>query len=214
MRHNVFSPAFAKMKRAYNFHAGPAGLPAPVLREAADSLLTFEDAGASIMEVSHRGRHFLRVYEETEQALREALDAPQEYRILFLAGGARGQAAAIPMNLLGGNPRAAYIITGPLVAIRLARRAAVLRGARYRRRIRIRLSRAARSDRRGGDGRMRLFALRRQRNRARRRIPRAAAFRRAAHSRYVVEHFVAPDSRFRLRPDLRRRAKKLGPRRA
>ena len=112
MRHNVFSPEIAKMKRAYNFHAGPAGLPAPVLREAADSLLAFEDAGASIMEVSHRGRHFLRVYEETEQALREALDAPQEYRILFLAGGARGQAAAIPMNLLGGNPRAAYMITG------------------------------------------------------------------------------------------------------
>ena len=78
------------------------------------------------MEVSHRGRHFLRVYEETEQALREALDAPQEYRILFLAGGARGQAAAIPMNLLAAI-RARVYDNRPLVAIRLARRAAVLR---------------------------------------------------------------------------------------
>ena len=99
-------------KRAFNFHAGPAGLPDPVMARAREELLAFEKTGASVMEISHRGADFMAVYRRAESLLRELMAVPADYDILFLPGGAAGMTAAIPMNLLPENGRAAYAITG------------------------------------------------------------------------------------------------------
>lgn len=99
-------------QRAYNFSAGPAALPQEVLEQARDELLNWQGLGASVMEVSHRGREFLHTAEEAEQDLRELLHIPANYRVLFLQGGARGQFAAIPLNLKGDKCSADYLNSG------------------------------------------------------------------------------------------------------
>lgn len=98
--------------RAYNFSAGPAPLPREVLEQARDELLSWQGLGASVMEVSHRGREFLHVAREAEQDLRELLHIPDNYHVLFLQGGARGQFAAIPLNLKGDRDSADYVDSG------------------------------------------------------------------------------------------------------
>ena len=98
--------------RAFNFSAGPAPLPESVLEQVRDDLLNWQGCGSSIMEVSHRGKMFMEVAEQAEQDLRKLLNIPDNYRVLFLQGGARGQFAAIPMNLKGERSSADYINSG------------------------------------------------------------------------------------------------------
>lgn len=100
------------MSRAYNFSAGPAVLPKTVLRQAQAAMLDWHDCGLSVMEMSHRGKEFVAIAAEAEQDLRDLLRVPESHRILFLQGGATGQFAAIPMNLLCGRARADYVDTG------------------------------------------------------------------------------------------------------
>lgn len=83
----------------YNFSAGPAVLPLPVLEQAREDLLSWQGSGMSVMEMSHRGPEFTRIIEEAEADLRALLGIPGNYRVLFLQGGATQQFAAIPLNL-------------------------------------------------------------------------------------------------------------------
>ncbi|MCG2585591.1 3-phosphoserine/phosphohydroxythreonine transaminase [Massilia sp. TS11] len=89
------------MTRIYNFSAGPAVLPQPVLEQAAAEMLDWHGSGMSVMEMSHRGPEFISIYREAEADLRELLRVPANYKILFQQGGGLGQNAIIPMNLLG-----------------------------------------------------------------------------------------------------------------
>ena len=98
--------------RVFNFAAGPAALPVPVLEQVRDELLDWQHSGMSVMEISHRSKAFLAVAREAEALLRELLAVPANYRVLFLQGGATGQFAAIPMNLAGAVASADYVVTG------------------------------------------------------------------------------------------------------
>jgi phosphoserine aminotransferase len=100
------------MTRVFNFSAGPAALPEPVLRQAADEMLDWHGSGMSVMEMSHRGKEFVAIHAEAERLLRELLSVPANYKVLFLQGGAIGQNAIVPMNLLRGRTSADYIDTG------------------------------------------------------------------------------------------------------
>ncbi|WP_151445514.1 3-phosphoserine/phosphohydroxythreonine transaminase [Lacisediminimonas profundi] len=98
--------------RTFNFSAGPAVLPESVLRRAADEMLDWHGSGMSVMEMSHRGREFISIFDKTEADLRQLLAIPSNYRVLFLQGGAMAENAIIPMNLLGGRTKADYVNTG------------------------------------------------------------------------------------------------------
>ena len=100
------------MARVYNFSAGPAMLPLPVLERARDELLDFHGCGMSVMEVSHRGGEFKDVAERAEARLRELLAIPPAYKVLFLQGGAQLQFSAVPLNLLPEGASADYVDTG------------------------------------------------------------------------------------------------------
>ncbi len=99
------------MSRVYNFSAGPAVLPEEVLKEAAEEMLDYRGCGMSVMEMSHRSKMFQQIIDEAEQDLRDLMNIPDNYKVLFLQGGASQQFAAVPMNLMK-NGKAAYIITG------------------------------------------------------------------------------------------------------
>ena len=99
------------MARVYNFSAGPAVLPEEVLKEAADEMLDYRGTGMSVMEMSHRSKAFETIINEAEADLRELMNIPDNYKVLFLQGGASQQFAMIPMNLMK-NRKAAYIVTG------------------------------------------------------------------------------------------------------
>ena len=100
------------MTRAYNFSAGPAALPEPVLRLAAEEMLDWHGCGMSVMEMSHRGPEFISIHAEAEALLRELLAIPPNYKVLFMQGGAIGENAIVPMNMLRGKTSADYIDTG------------------------------------------------------------------------------------------------------
>jgi len=100
------------MTRVFNFSAGPAALPESVLRIAADEMLDWHGSGMSVMEMSHRGKEFISIHAEAESLLRDLLAIPSNYKVLFLQGGAIGQNAIVPMNLLRGKTRADYVNTG------------------------------------------------------------------------------------------------------
>lgn len=100
------------MKRVYNFSAGPAMLPEPVLRRAQEELLDWRGSGMSVMEVSHRGADFVECAAEAERRLRGLLEVPEHYKVLFLAGGATAQFAAIPLNIAPEGATVDYLITG------------------------------------------------------------------------------------------------------
>ena len=100
------------MTRIHNFSAGPSALPTAVLERARDELLDWGHTGMSVMEMSHRSKDYVAIAEKAEADLRELLAVPDGYRVLFLQGGATGQFAAIPMNLLRGRASAAYVNTG------------------------------------------------------------------------------------------------------
>jgi phosphoserine aminotransferase len=99
------------MSRVYNFAAGPAVLPEEVLKEAAEEMLDYKGAGMSVMEMSHRSKVFEEIIKEAEQDLRDLMNIPDNYKILFLQGGGSTQFAMVPMNLMK-NGVADYIITG------------------------------------------------------------------------------------------------------
>lgn len=98
-------------ERVYNFSAGPAVLPEEVLREAAKEMLNYQSSGMSVMEMSHRSKVFDQIIKEAEKDLRDLMGIPDNYKVLFLQGGASQQFAMIPMNLMK-NKKAAYIVTG------------------------------------------------------------------------------------------------------
>lgn len=100
------------MSRIFNFSAGPAALPEAVLAQARDEMLDWQGSGMSIMEMSHRGKEFMSVAAAAEADLRELMAIPDNYKVLFLQGGASAQFSAIPMNLLRGKQSADYINTG------------------------------------------------------------------------------------------------------
>ena len=100
------------MARIYNFGAGPAVLPLPVLEQAREEILDWHGSGMSVMEMSHRGREFMEIAAQAEADFRELLQIPSGYKVLFLQGGASQQFAMVPLNLLRGKGRADYINTG------------------------------------------------------------------------------------------------------
>lgn len=100
------------MTRVYNFSAGPATLPVEVLEQARDEMLDWNGSGMSIMEMSHRGKEFMSVANNAENTLRELMQIPDQYKVLFLQGGASSQFAMVPMNILRGHETADYIETG------------------------------------------------------------------------------------------------------
>lgn len=99
------------MSRVYNFSAGPAVLPEEVLKEAAEEMMDYRGCGMSVMEMSHRSKMFDTIIKEAEADLRELMQIPDNYKVLFLQGGASQQFAAVPMNLMK-NRKAGYIVTG------------------------------------------------------------------------------------------------------
>lgn len=100
------------MSRIHNFSAGPSALPTAVLERARDELLDWGGTGMSVMEMSHRSKAYVGIAEQAEANLRELLTIPANYKVLFLQGGASGQFAAIPMNLLRGKTLTNYVNTG------------------------------------------------------------------------------------------------------
>lgn len=100
------------MTRVYNFCAGPAALPAEVLEIASSEMLSFQGKGLSVMEMSHRSAEYMSIAHQAELDLRELLSIPNNYKVLFMQGGATAQFAMIPMNLLRGKKTADYINTG------------------------------------------------------------------------------------------------------
>ncbi len=99
------------MSRVYNFSAGPAVLPEEVLKEAAEEMLDYKGSGMSVMEMSHRSKVYEGIIKAAEADLRELMNIPDNYKVLFLQGGASQQFAMIPMNLMK-KKKAAYIVTG------------------------------------------------------------------------------------------------------
>ncbi|MEZ8093146.1 3-phosphoserine/phosphohydroxythreonine transaminase [Photobacterium swingsii] len=100
------------MENVYNFCAGPAMIPAEVLKKVQEELINWNGLGTSVMEISHRSKEFLAVAEQSEKDLRDLLTIPANYHVLFCHGGARGQFAAVPMNLLGDAKSADYMDGG------------------------------------------------------------------------------------------------------
>ena len=100
------------MSRAYNFAAGPAAVPEPVLRQAQAELLEWSSARASVMEISHRGKLFMELADQSERDLRALMNIPQGYKVLFLQGGATQHFAQIPMNFARRDQMADYVVTG------------------------------------------------------------------------------------------------------
>ena len=100
------------MARVYNFSAGPSMLPEEVLKTAAAEMLEYGESGQSVMEMSHRSKEYQAIFDETEANLREIMNIPDDYEVLFLQGGASTQFAMIPLNLMTKNGKADYIITG------------------------------------------------------------------------------------------------------
>ena len=100
------------MTRVFNFSPGPATLPEAVLRQAADEMLDWHGSGMSVMEMSHRGKEFIAIHAEAEALLRELMGIPANYKVLFMQGGAIGENAIVPMNLIGRTGKADYVLTG------------------------------------------------------------------------------------------------------
>ena len=100
------------MRTVYNFSAGPAMLPEKVLSVAADQMLDYNGSGQSVMEMSHRSKIFDEIIKEAEKLLRSVMNIPNNYKVLFLQGGASSQFSMVPLNLMNKNNKADYVITG------------------------------------------------------------------------------------------------------
>ena len=100
------------MERVYNFSAGPSMLPEEVLKRAQAEMLCYEDSGCSVMEMSHRSPVYEKIIADAESLLRRVMQIPDNYKVLFLQGGASTQFASVPLNLLSGSGKADYILSG------------------------------------------------------------------------------------------------------
>ncbi len=100
------------MERVYNFSAGPSMLPVPVLEKIRDEMLCHGDSGMSVLEMSHRSPEYEAIIADAEKLLRELMNIPDNYKVLFLQGGASTQFAAVPLNLLSVGGRADYVVSG------------------------------------------------------------------------------------------------------
>ena len=100
------------MSRVYNFSAGPSMLPEAVLQKAAAEMMDYEGSGQSVMEMSHRSKVYDAIIKGAESLLREVMAIPENYKVLFLQGGASSQFAAVPMNLMTKNHKADYVLSG------------------------------------------------------------------------------------------------------
>ncbi len=100
------------MTKVYNFCAGPAMLPAAVMKKAQQEFIDWQSHGISIMEFSHRDKNYMAVAQEAEANLRKLMNIPENYRVLFCHGGGRGQFSAVPLNLIGLTGKADYLVTG------------------------------------------------------------------------------------------------------
>ncbi|WP_260258586.1 3-phosphoserine/phosphohydroxythreonine transaminase [Vibrio intestinalis] len=100
------------MSDVFNFSAGPAALPKAVMEQAQSEFINWNNLGTSVMEISHRSKEFIQVAEQAEQDLRDLLNIPDNYKVLFCQGGARAQFAAVPLNLLGDKKKATYVDAG------------------------------------------------------------------------------------------------------
>ncbi len=100
------------MNRVYNFSAGPSMLPLPVLEKAAAEMVCYGESGMSVMEMSHRSPDYEAIIADAEKMLREIMQIPDNYKVLFLQGGASTQFAAVPLNLIGRTGKADYIVSG------------------------------------------------------------------------------------------------------
>ncbi len=100
------------VERVYNFSPGPATLPVEVLQQASKDVVNFKETGIGLIEMSHRSKEFMEVADTTESLLRELMEIPDNYKVLFLQGGASSQFYMIPMNLLGNGKKATYLNTG------------------------------------------------------------------------------------------------------
>ncbi len=100
------------MSRVYNFSAGPSAFPESVLQQAQQEMLEWQGSGMSVMEMSHRGKHFSIIAEELASDLRSLMAIPENYKVLFLQGGASAQFSLIPQNILNGKSKACYVKTG------------------------------------------------------------------------------------------------------
>ena len=98
--------------RVYNFSAGPSMLPVSALERAGSEITNYHGSGMSVMEMSHRSKVFMQIFEETQQKLRRLMNVPDSHKILFLQTGATGQFAMVPMNLMGATGKADYAVTG------------------------------------------------------------------------------------------------------
>lgn len=98
--------------RVYNFSAGPAMLPEEVLKRAADEMLEYKETGQSVMEMSHRSKEYQAIIDSVEAKLREVMAIPDNYKVLFLQGGASSQFAMVPLNLMNGSGKADFVLTG------------------------------------------------------------------------------------------------------
>ena len=100
------------MSRVYNFSAGPAAVPVEVLEKAQREMLDWNGSGMSVMEMSHRGKEFISIAEKAERDVRELMNIPNNYKVMFLQGGATTQFSMVPMNILNGKSKACYVNTG------------------------------------------------------------------------------------------------------
>lgn len=110
------------MSRVYNFSAGPSTLPESVLEKAGAEILDYRGCGQSVMEMSHRSKVFDEIIKNAERLMRELYKVPDNYKVLFLQGGASAQFSAIPLNFMNGSGKADYIITGQWAKRRFRRR--------------------------------------------------------------------------------------------
>ena len=99
-------------QRVYNFSAGPSMLPLPVLERAGSEITNYRGSGMSVMEMSHRSKVFLQIFQEAQDKLRRIMNVPDGYKILFLQTGASGQFSMIPLNLISKTGKADYAVTG------------------------------------------------------------------------------------------------------
>ena len=99
-------------QRVYNFSAGPSMLPLSALERAGSEITNYRGTGMSVMEMSHRSKAFVQIFEETQAKLRRLMNVPEGYKILFLQTGASGQFSMVPLNLIGKTGKADYAVTG------------------------------------------------------------------------------------------------------
>ena len=194
--------------RIYNFSAGPSMLPVPVLERCASEMLNYKGSGMSVMEMSHRSKVYDGIITETEAALRRVLSIPDNYKVLFLQGGASTQFAAIPMDRQGRLCPHRQLRKQRLQGSGQVRRhpcCLLLQGPQLRPR-----SDAGRAGHPSGCG---LLLHLRQQHHLRHRVPVRPrdSGRRTARCGYVLEHPLQAGRRLQVRRHLRRRAEEHGP---